>query len=197
MHGLVNKAIECFLRDTYGDGVWTDVSDAAGFDAGTFEAMLCYEDELTDALIGSASDRLDKPADELLEDLGTYIITNGRYEPLRRLMRFSGETFEEFLLSVDELPERTRLALPDLRLAPISVTPDGPNRFEICCGPGIPGFGSVLSGVIRAMADDYGSLVTLSKRAATADGAACLHVTLHEVRHSEGRSFVLAPPASP
>ena len=194
MHGLVNKAIECFLRDTYGDRFWTDVSDDAGLDVDTFEAMLCYDDDLTYLVIDAASARLSKPADELLEDLGTYIIANDRYDPLRRLLRFSGETFEEFLLSVDELPDRTRLALPDLHLAPISVVPDGANRFEICCGPGIPGFGNVLSGVVRAMADDYGALVTLNKRAATPDGAACLHVTLHEARHSEGRRFILAPP---
>ncbi|SRR6056297_95912 len=194
MHGLVNRSIECFLRDTYGASAWSEISDVAGLEVESFEAMLGYEDDLTDSVVDAASDRLGKPRDELLEDLGTYLIANRRYERLRRLMRFSGETFEEFLLSVDELPDRARLALPDLRLPPVSIASDGADRFEICCGPGLPGFSQVLAGVLRAMADDYGALVTLAARVTTDEGAACIHVTLHEARHSEGRGFVLATP---
>ena len=30
MHGLVNRSIECFLRDTYGPGIWAGVAVDAG-----------------------------------------------------------------------------------------------------------------------------------------------------------------------
>jgi len=194
MHGLVNRSIECFIKDNYGAAAWSGILDAARLDVGTFEAMLCYDDDLTDGVLAAASEHLGKPRDELLEDLGTYLIANRRDERLRRLLRFAGETFEEFLLSVDELPDRARLALPDLWVPSISIASIGPNSFEICAGPGIPGFGHVLAGVLRAMADDYGALVMLGARVTTEDGASCIHVTLYEARHSEGRSFVLATP---
>jgi hypothetical protein len=191
MHGVVNRAIECFLRDTYTAAVWADVAAAAGLQVPSFEAMLSYEPAITERVLSAAVDRIGKPRDALLEDLGIYLVSHPRYEVLRRLLRFAGVTFEDFVLSVDELPGRARLALPDLDVAPIRVSTIGPGRFEICCGPGWPGFGHVLVGGIRAMADDYGALVTLSLLSLSADGDARIDLTLHKANHSRGRSFDL------
>ena len=192
MHGVVNKAIECFLRDTYTAADWDGIVDAAGLHEQSFEAMLTYDPAITERVITAAEARIGKQRDALLEDLGIYLVSHPRYEALRRLLRFAGVTFEDFLLSIDELPGRARLALPDLDVAPIRVSILGPSRFEVCCGTGWPGFGHVLAGGIRAMADDYGALVTLSLQSETADGMACILLTLHEAHHSQGRSFDLA-----
>jgi hypothetical protein len=192
MHGVVIRAIECFLRDTYTSAVWDDVAAAADLRVSSFEAMLVYDPEITGGIIAAAERRIGKPRDALLEDLGIYLVSHPRYEPLRRLLRFAGVTFEDFILSVDELPGRARLALPDLEVVPIRVHTLGPSRFEICCGPGWPGFGHVLAGGIRAMADDYGALVTLSLLSETAEGLSCIEVTLHAANHTRGRAFDLA-----
>ncbi len=42
MHGLINRSIEVFLRDTYGTGLWLDVAqDAAlGFEVVRGDAQL-------------------------------------------------------------------------------------------------------------------------------------------------------------
>lgn len=191
MHGVVNKAIECFLRDTYTTAVWEDVCSASRFGAASFEAMLVYDPDVTERVIEAAVARIGKPRDALLEDLGIYLVSHPRYEALRRLLRFAGVTFEDFVLSIDELPGRARLALPDLDVVPIRLHTLGPGRYELCCGPGWPGFGHVLAGGLRAMADDYGALVTMSLLSETEDGHSCLELTLHENHHSRGRSFEL------
>jgi hypothetical protein len=191
MLGIVNKAIENFLRDTYGSA-WNDVVQALDLDHSTFEPLLGYDHALTGRLLLAAEARTGKSHEALLEDLGIYLVSHPRYAPLRRLLRFAGVTFEDFLLSIDELPDRSRLALPDLELPPIRVFAIGPEEFELCCGPGLPGFAHVLAGCLRAMADDYGALVTLSLRSEGGDGAACIEVTLHAVAHSDGNGFHLA-----
>lgn len=191
MHGVVNRAVECFLRDTYTTDVWNDVADAAGHHERSFEALLSYDPATTERVIRAAEARIGKQRDALLEDLGIYLVSHPRYEALRRLLRFAGVTFEDFLLSIEELPGRARLALPDLNVVPVRVSMLGPSRFEICCGPGWPGFGHVLTGSIRAMADDYGALVTLFPQSQTPDGATCILLTLHEAHHSRGRSLDL------
>jgi hypothetical protein len=193
MHGLLNRAIQCFVTDTYGFASWEDIVMQADLGFVSFEAMLAYDDDLTEAVLDAAVARVSKPRDALLEDLGIYLISNPRYEALRRLLRFAGETFEEFLMSVDELPDRARLVLPDLDVTPIRIHSASDGCFEICCGPGWDGFRYILSGAIRAMADDYGALVTLARSAEHPDGGACIHVTLHEPNHSVGRVFELAP----
>ena len=192
MHGVVIRAFECFVRDTYTSAVWDDVVAAADLPVPSFEPMLVYDPEISGRMIAAAERRIGKPRDALLEDLGTYLVSHPRYEPLRRLLRFAGVTFEDFVLTVDELPGRARLALPDLDVVPIRVHTLGPSRFEVCCGPGWRGFGHVLVGGIRAMADDYGALVTLSLLSETREGLSCIEVTLHAAHHSRGRDFELA-----
>jgi hypothetical protein len=191
VHGVVNKAIECFLRDTYTPVVWDAVVAQARLPVASFEAMLTYDPAVTGRMLAAAADRIGKPREALLEDLGIYLVSHPRYEALRRLLRFAGVTFEDFILSLDELPGRARLALPDLEIVPIRVHILGPSCFEVCCGPGWPGFGYVLAGGIRAMADDYGALVTLSLVSESAEGLSCIELTLHATNHSRGRSFDL------
>jgi len=62
--------------------------------------------------------------------------------------------------------------------------------YQLLCDPGLPGYSSVMVGVLRAMADDYGALVILSH-----DGqhetAEVITVTLVESAFSEGRHFDL------
>jgi hypothetical protein len=191
MHGVVNRAIECFLRDTYTSAVWDEIAAKARISVPNFEPMLNYDPPVTERVLSAAVARIGKPRDALLEDLGIYLVCHPRYEALRRLLRFAGVTFEDFLLSVDELPGRARLALPDLDIVPIRLHPLGPCRYQVCCGPGLPGFGHVLVGGLRAMADDYGALVTMSLLFETEEGHSCLELTVHTAYHSRGRSFDL------
>ncbi len=109
MHGLVNRSIQCFLRDTYGAELWAKVASEAGISPAGFEALLSYDDGLTDVVIDAAARRLGKPREALLEDVGIYL---AGLEPLRRLLRFGGVDYVDFLQSLDELPERVRLAVP-------------------------------------------------------------------------------------
>jgi hypothetical protein len=191
MHGLINRSIQCFLRDTYGPALWTQVADSAGVGAGGFEAMLSYDDALTDAVLTAASQALKRPHDGLLEDLGTYLVSNPNFESLRRLLRFSGVSFEEFLQSLDDLPARGRLAVPDLDLPLLELSDSGNGHYVLTCTSPHLGFGHVMVGILRAMADDYGALVLLD-HAGTQGTAERIEIELLDRQFAEGREFRLA-----
>ncbi|TCM86161.1 heme NO-binding domain-containing protein [Rhodovulum steppense] len=191
MHGLVNRAIQCFLSETYGRECWTRVARAAEVDPGGFEAMMSYADELTEAVLESAVARLDLPREMILEDLGTFLVSHPDLEPLRRLLRFGGETFLDFLFSLDDLPERARLAVPDLELPELELAEDAEGGFAIRCKGSWPGAEFVLQGMLRAMADDYGALVLLDV-VDREGGEATVTISLLDSAFHEGRSFSLA-----
>ncbi len=193
MHGLINRSIQCFLHDTYGPDFWWGVADAAGIGRDGFETMLHYDDALTEGILRGAGDRLDKPRETLLEDLGTFLVSNPRLEALRRLLRFGGEDFVEFLQSLDDLAGRARLAVPDLDLPDLELLEEGPRRFRLLCRWHFPGACHVMMGILRALADDYGALVVLNLAGPTVGGAA-LDIELLDSRFSEGRDFSLAIP---
>ncbi len=190
MHGLVNRAIQSFVSNTYGPERWSRVAEAAGLGVTGFEAMLTYDDALTEAMLDALCADLGRGRGEVLEDLGTYLVSHPAVEALRRLLRFGGETYVDFLHSLDDLPDRARLAVADLHLPEMELREEGDGRYSLICGPQMPGFGWVMMGILRAMADDYGALVMLD-HAGGRDGSEVIAITLVESAFAEGRSFDL------
>lgn len=192
MHGLVNRSIQSFVTDTYGVDIWAAVAVGAGVTLDGFEAMLHYDDQITHDLLDAASARLDKGRDILLEDLGTYLVSNKNLESLRRLLRFGGVNFLEFLHSLEELNGRTSLALPDLDLPQLSLYEHSPSTFLLTCSWQFPGAGALMSGILRGMADDYGALVLLELEEGNEPGESVLRIELLDSRFTAGRQFDLA-----
>lgn len=190
MHGLINKAVESFACTTYGPARWQLVTEAAGLGFTGFEAMLSYDDAQSLAVLDALCDELGRGRAEVLEDLGNYLVSHPRTEALRRLLRFGGVTYQDFLHSLDDLPDRVRLAVSDLRLPALELREHACNRFSLTCFPGLPGYGSVMTGVLRALADDYGALVTLEHEPAP-DGGGTITIVLVEPAFAKGRRFDL------
>lgn len=191
MQGLFNRAIQCFLRDTYGPGLWQAVARRAHVGAEGFEAMLNYDLSVTEAVLAAAMRELDRPRETVLEDLGTYLVSHPNVEGLRRLLRFGGAGYVEFLHSIEDLPDRARLALPELDMPALDLDDLGGGRFRLQCRGPIPGIGHVVMGLLRAMADDYGALVFLEHQGEEA-GAELISIEVLDGRFAEGRRFELA-----
>ncbi|WP_299867886.1 heme NO-binding domain-containing protein [uncultured Roseobacter sp.] len=190
MHGLVNRAIQRFVVDSYGSAQWAAVARNADLGFVEFEAMWTYEDSLTPRVLAAVSDVLDRPYDELMEDIGTYLVSHPNLEALRRLLRFGGVNFLDFLHSLDDLPDRARLAVADLVLPRIELREHNPHQFSLNCEGDIPGCGHLFTGVLRAMADDYGALVFLEHQGVK-DGVETVAIALLETDFAEGRGFEL------
>ena len=132
------------------------------------------------------------PPDTLLEDMGTFVVSGPHGERVRRLLRFGGVGFRDFLHSLEELPARARLALPDLQLPDMVLTEIGEAEFTLALGAPFDGAGYVMIGLLRAMADDYGALALLEMRG-QGRGADVIHIHLLDEGYAAGRRFELAP----
>ena len=193
MHGLINRTIERFIRDTYGRDVWMALVQPLELGLTEFEAMLTYDEAMTHRVLEAATTKLDKPLPEILEDIGTYLVSHPNVEAPRRLLRFGGVTFEDFLHSLDDLPARARLAVSDLHLPQLELREHRRSAFSLAvrAGPGdLEGFGFVVMGMLRAMADDYGALVFLEHKGGR-EGVEIVEIELLEVAFAEGRDFSL------
>ena len=193
MHGLVNKALQCFLRDTFGPAAWAMVAERAQLGFASFEAMTRYDPAITELVIATAIKVLERPREIFLEDMGTYLVSHPNSHSLRRLLRFGGTSFVEFLHSLDDLPGRGRLALPHLDLPALELVDIGVDRFSLHCRSNVIGGGHVLVGLLRAMADDYGALVVLEYRG-RAEDTDVIGIQLLDMDFAEGRAFSLAEP---
>lgn len=190
MHGLINRAIQSFVCATYGRPCWLRVADASDLGFVEFEAMLVYDDTVTERVLDAISSDLGRPRSEILEDLGTYLVSHTNMEGLRRLLRFGGVSYVDFLHSLDDLADRVRLAVSDLTLPALESRELSAAEYQLCCSPGLPGYSSVMVGVLRAMADDYGALVMLSHDGQKGE-TDVISIMLIESAFSEGRHFDL------
>lgn len=190
MHGLVNRAFEGFLGETYGPDVWDKVRSDAGLDFERFETMLKYHPTVTERVMLAACYRLDKPLETLLEDVGTWIVTNPKSSSVRRLLRFGGTDFRDFLFSLDELPGRIKMAIPDLAVPQISLREKSAGVVELILAWPHINLSGVFLGAIRAISDDYGALVLMEAHD-TAKLTTVIDVELLDNSFAEGSDFQL------
>lgn len=191
MHGLVLRAIQLFVIDLHGRAKWAELVKHAGFEFDEFEAMMDYEPAVAAQTVDSLGAVLGRPLSEVFEDIGTYLVSHPNVEALRRLLRFGGATFTEFLHSLDDLPARARLAVPSLLLPDIELRAHSTSHYSVTCRSAVQGYGHVLIGILRTMADDYGALAVVEHRSC-GQGLETLSVTVLEDTFSQGRSFELA-----
>lgn len=189
MFGLLLRSIQAYLRGTFGPAVWARVLRAAGQPPEGFEPMLPYDARAVGRVLAAAAQELHRPAEAILEDVGTFLVADPGHRALRRLLRFGGAGFADFLHSLEELPDRARLALPGLRLPQVTLAEMAPGRVRLAVTGALPALLPVALGALRAMADDYGALVLIELE--QEPGAAMLTVQLLETAHGEGQRFAL------
>jgi hypothetical protein len=152
--------------------------------------MWIYEDSVTPTVLAAVCDVLDRPYGDLLEDIGTYLVSHHNVQALRRLLRFGGVTFSEFLHSLDDLPDRARLAVSDLDLPRLELREECVDRYSLRCYGESEGWAHLFMGVLRAMADDYGVLAYLEHKGVEA-GCETVEIVLLETEFAVGRGFEL------
>lgn len=189
MDALLLRSLQGYVRDTFGQPVWLAACRRAALKFSSFEPMLRYDPGMADRMARHVAAELGRTVDVIWEDMGTYLVTNPGYEGVRRLLRFGGPGFVDFLHSLEEAPGRARLAMPGLDLPELSLRDLADDRFEVEFTSPIHGFGRVLVGMLRAMADDYGALCLIE-----ADGENRISVQVLDRSHASGRSFTLAGP---
>jgi hypothetical protein len=168
MHDLVSRAVEKFLAD-----------ESVSLEAGA--GILPPGQMLHDAAV-----QLRKPVDELVEDLGAWLV---RQDEIWRLLRFCGRDFLDFLLRLEELPDRIRLITDDLDVPEITLSRSDDGLLWVTLSNGPPACTALLGGLLRAMADDYGALCVITPQ----DGGLCIDVS--DSAFAAARTFRLSPKA--
>jgi hypothetical protein len=195
VHGLFNRCLQSFLADTYGAAIWAEIAQRIELDPPGFEALLVYDDTMTDAMLEAAATVLIKPVEEILEDAGTYLVSHPSTDAVRRLLRFGGGDFTSFLHSLDDLPDRARMAIPDLDLPRLTLGSGTDGSYLLDCRCAFRGYCHMILGALRAIGDDYGALVSLELEEAPGQGA-CITIRVFDTGFAKGRSFALGLRAS-
>lgn len=189
MDALLLRSLQSYVIDTFGAVRWQTICRRAGLTVDTFEPMLHYEPGTADRIAQVVAEVLGRSAESIWEDVGIHLVTNPDREGVRRLLRFGGVSYADFLQSLEDLPDRARLALPDIEVPELTLEDLGGDRFRLCCQPHLRATQRVLVGLLTAMADDYGALCLIEPGADD-----CTSISVLDRRHATARRFDLARP---
>jgi hypothetical protein len=187
MDALLLRSLQSYVLDTFGTSSWQEVCRGSDLTVETFEPMLRYDRGTADRIARVAAEVLGRSVDTIWEDVGTYLVTNPDREGVRRLLRFGGASYADFLHSLEEMPGRARLAMPDLEVPDVTLDEVGQDRFELRCQSHLGGLQRVLVGLLTAMADDYGALCLIEPGA-----EGCTSIAVLDMSHAKARHFDLA-----
>tara|TARA_R110002096_G_scaffold7102_4_gene31497 strand:- start:20623 stop:21204 length:582 start_codon:yes stop_codon:yes gene_type:complete len=162
MHGIINRGLQNFVLNIYGNDVWEDVCADAGVTYNNFETMLTYDDIITEQVLDAIGGAVNRTRSDILEDFGTFIVSEHCSASVRKLLRLGGETFVEFLHSLEDVYDRVQIAIPDLETPTMRLKVKSKQEYVLRYEFYKCGYGAVFLGLLRAMADDYGSLVTIN-----------------------------------
>lgn len=180
MHGVIGAAIEHYIRSEFGEECWTTTATKAKIPGQRFEPMLQYDDHLLDDVLCELGLQLERAKEDILEDLGTFLVTNGDIIWLPRLLRFGGVNYADFIRQLPQVPKRVALAAFDFGLPKLAVSNPKRGRFELKIESDLPHWSSILLGLLRSMSDQYGTLCAVNALDTTR-----LEIDIFDEQHAE------------
>jgi hypothetical protein len=180
MYGIINKAVESFVRTRHGDAIWDRVRQMAGLPDEPFVSTTNYADASTFLIVAAASRVVGLPAEQVLEAFGTYWVEFVFAAGYGLMVLSPGDTLSTAFRRLDEMHDRIQGAFPESRAPSFSVVHESAHGITVDYRSDREGLAPFVSGVIRGIGLRIGSeVVTRHERVQPDEGPAHdrFHVT--------------------
>lgn len=161
MNGLVNRAIEQLVISMKGEAGWRGVCAHAGVAADGFVSMKNYDDDITFRLVRAVSERLELPAEQVLEAFGEYWVTYTADEGYGALMATGGCHLREFLGNLNDMHECVELMFKELRVPVFRVEDVSDTEFRLFYASERSGLAPMVLGLIKGLAKRFNQLIDI------------------------------------
>ena len=131
MYGIVNKAIQDLVTETFGEDKWEAVKEKSAVDVDFFLSNEPYDDSITYELVGAASEVLGIPAGDVLQAFGEWWVLKTGKEKYGGLMEAGGNNLKEFLVNLPLFHNRIMLMYPKLTPPEFKVSDIEENSIHV------------------------------------------------------------------
>ncbi len=114
MYGMVNRAIEQFIKEQHGDVVWDRVASKPDIHH-EFGSMEQYPDSTSVDLIVGLSEATGRTPSQILADVGEYWVDFAHKSQYGELLDMAGDTLPEVLSNLDDMHTRVGYSFEDLK----------------------------------------------------------------------------------
>lgn len=170
MLGLINRGLRAFVIKFHGRSHWQELVATQPEVPSDFEVLMDYPLSMTELLISEISELRGTSQRDVMEDLGTFALTSFWDARLRDLLLSCGRDFDQFMQNLTDLLIGFSRVEQSCDIERIEVIEKIESHYEVRFR-GSTGMASYLVlGLFRALADQYGALVTCSHRNVLSDG---------------------------
>jgi hypothetical protein len=171
MYGMVNSAIMDLLVANHGEATWQKVKTKAGVEDEMFISTEAYPDDITYKLVGAASEVLDRPAGEILNQFGRWWVLDTARNSYGHLLRFGGRTLGEFLINLPNFHTRVVMMFPALQPPMFECTELGPAELRLHYRSHRRGLSAFVIGVLEGLGVMFEVVVTITHEERLDEGA--------------------------
>ena len=162
MYGLINEAMRRHVVETAGPAAWSAVASRAG-SSQSFAALHYYDDDVTYALVGAASEVLGAPAEDLLRGFGRYWSLTVGPESYGDILGATGTDMVSVLHNLDEMHARLQSLYPELRPPSFDVAALEGGRLEVHYRSEREGLAPFVVGLLEGLGELYGTPVVVTR----------------------------------
>ena len=137
------------------NSAWSAIARKAGHDGVSFVGLETYPDSLTYDLVFAASEYLDVPVADLLHAFGVHWTKYSASQGYGHVFEMTGETFEEFLASLDDMHARIALTMPELEPPSFQFEELEDGRAHLHYFSDRPGLAPMVCGLVEGLAERF------------------------------------------
>ncbi|MEO0344438.1 MAG: diguanylate cyclase [Pseudomonadota bacterium] len=190
MLGLINQGLRSFVLAFHGEKSWSAMRARRAELPEDFEVLLDYPPDITTTLLAEIAMIRDVDRRDVLEDLGTYLVTNLWEARIRDLILTCGADFNNFMARAPVILQALEQIEPRSNCKAFSFKTKAKGQYEIRNSGDMLYAAPLIVGVLRAIADHFGALVTLKHKQNKWGGHAHnkFELTVFEAGHGIGGS---------
>ncbi len=150
MYGMVNRAIEQFIRKEHGEDVWERVASKADVNQ-DFISMEQYPDSVSVDLVVGLSEVTGMGPGQVLADVGEYWVSFAYNSEYGDLLDMAGDTLPEVLSNLDEMHTRVGHSFENLNTPSFWVTDLTEDSMILHYASNREGLAPMVVGLVRGL----------------------------------------------
>ena len=171
MYGMINKAVEALIKETWGEATWLEICKDAEVDPLGFLTMEQYDDAITYRLVGSASKISGLPAEDILRVFGEFFIPFTEREGYGLLLKAAGSNLAEFLSNMDNMHSRINSTFTEATPPSFRVEKLGEGHLRLHYYSHRQGLAPLVEGLLTGLGKLFSTHVTTTLESSKASGA--------------------------
>lgn len=164
MHGMINRGLEAFVCSSYGSNEWNKIIACTGLESVHFEAMVNYDDFITENILRAICKMSGQKYCVILEKFGAFIVSKEGSPTVLKLLFLGGETYLDFLYSLEKIDSRVKFAIPSLEIPKFKLVVNSEVSFCLKVGYFKTNYENFFIGFLRAMAGHYDTTIEISHK---------------------------------